>query len=223
MAPSLPGGGRKLIAVLSLIFALTVFVPRPVAHAQTTSGTLVGTVYKPDGEPLGGARVTATNELNGNARSTVTALDGSYRIPFMPPGRYTIRASFTGFTDSQITGFPIPLNSTTNLVPPNGRMVIIAVDQGQIRVGAARPLLNTAIKFLDMLSPADRVAFVAYPEPGIYVDFTNDKLKLKLAMERVVGAQQRFSGKYNIGLYEAIQIAEKNDERTFLELLARTP
>ena len=118
MAPSLTAGGRKVAAVLSLIFALTTFTPTPVAHAQTTSGTLVGTVYKPDGEPLGGARVTATNELNGNSRSTVTALDGSYRIPFMPPGRYTINASFTGFTDSQITGFPIPLNSTTNLVPP---------------------------------------------------------------------------------------------------------
>jgi VWFA-related protein len=110
---------------------------------------------------------------------------------------------------------------STNLVPPNGRMIVIAVDQSQIRVGAARPLLNTALKFLDMLSPADRVAFVAYPEPGVYVDFTNDKLKLKLAMERVVGSQQRFSSKYNIGLYEAIQIAEKNDERTFLVVVNR--
>ena len=45
---------------------------------------------------------------------TLTAADGSYRIPFMPPGRYAIRASFAGFTDGEYTGFPIPLNSTTN-------------------------------------------------------------------------------------------------------------
>lgn len=108
---------RQSLALVSIVFVLGIYAT-PRAAAQTTSGTLVGTVYKPTGEPLGGARVTASNELNGNSRSTLTAADGSYRIPFMPPGRYTIRASFAGFTDNQITGFPIPLNSTTNLVPP---------------------------------------------------------------------------------------------------------
>src|SRR5688572_13398687 len=103
--------------LLALAIVLS-FLIAPSALAQTTSGTLVGTVYKPTGEPLAGAQVRVVNELNGNSRATVTGADGSYRVPFMPPGRYTIRASFTGFTDSQITGFPIPLNSTTNLVPP---------------------------------------------------------------------------------------------------------
>ena len=56
---------------------------------------------------------------------------------------------------------------TTNLKPPNGRMFVIAVDQLGIRFGGARGLLETAGKFLDQLSPADRTAFVAYPEPGI--------------------------------------------------------
>ena len=110
---------------------------------------------------------------------------------------------------------------TTNLVPPNGRMIVLAVDQGQIRIGAARALLSTAVKFLDMLSPADKTAFVSFPEPGVYVDFTNDKLKLKLAMERVVGNQQRYTGKFNIGLYEAIQITDKGDERVFLIVSGR--
>ena len=76
---------------------------------------------------------------------------------------------------------------TTNLTPPNGRMIVIAVDQLNIRPGAVRPLLATAATFLESLSPADRVAFVAYPEPGVFVDFTNDRLKLKQAMERVIG------------------------------------
>ena len=50
---------------------------------------------------------------------------------------------------------------TTNLKPPNGRMFVIAVDQLGIRFGGARGLLETAGKFLDQLSPADRTAFVA--------------------------------------------------------------
>jgi len=110
---------------------------------------------------------------------------------------------------------------TTNLTPPNGRMIVIAVDQLNIRPGAVRPLLATAAKFLDSLSPADRVAFVAYPEPGVFVDFTNDRLKLKQAMQRVVGSQSTFSGKFNIGLYEAVAINDRHDDRIYNIVIQR--
>jgi VWFA-related protein len=110
---------------------------------------------------------------------------------------------------------------TTNLKPSNGRQIIIAVDQGNIRFGSARPLLATAAKFLDRLSPADRVAFVAFPEPGVQVAFTNDHLKLRRGMERVVGQQSAFASKFNIGLSEAIAITEKADSRVFGEVVMR--
>ena len=110
---------------------------------------------------------------------------------------------------------------TTNLKPPNGRMFVLAVDQLGIRFGGARGLLETAGKFVDTLSPADRTAFVAYPEPGISVGFTSDRLRLKQAMQRVVGRQQSYSGRFNIGLYEAIAIAEKGDGRIFAQVILR--
>jgi VWFA-related protein len=110
---------------------------------------------------------------------------------------------------------------TTNLRPPNGRMIVIAVDQLGIRFGSARALLNTAANFLAKLSPADRAAFVAYPEPGIQVGFTNDFLRVRRAMERVVGRQQAYTGRYNIGLYEAVAISEKGDGRIFAQVVLR--
>jgi len=110
---------------------------------------------------------------------------------------------------------------TTNLKPPNGRQIVLAVDQLGIRFGSARPLLATAGKFLDRLSPADRVAFIAYPEPGVQVAFTNDHLKLRRAMERVVGLQTPFASKFNIGLTEAVAITEKADSRIFGEVVMR--
>lgn len=110
---------------------------------------------------------------------------------------------------------------TTNLKPPNGRMFVLAVDQLAIRFGGARGLLDTAAKFVDSLSPADRTAFVAYPDPGIQVGFTNDSLRLKQAMQRVVGRQQRFQGRFNIGVSEAIAIAEKGDGRIFAQVSLR--
>ena len=42
-----------------------------------------------------------------------------------------------------------------------------------------------------MLSPLDQTAFVGYPEPGPRVNSTNDKLRLKRAMQGLVGQQPR--------------------------------
>ena len=72
---------------------------------------------------------------------------------------------------------------TSNLTPPNGRQIIIAVDQINIRPGSLRPIMAAAQRFVDRLSPLDQIAFITYPEPGPRVSFTNDKLRLKLAMQ----------------------------------------
>jgi VWFA-related protein len=110
---------------------------------------------------------------------------------------------------------------TTNITQPEGRMIMIAVDQMNIRPGAARPILDSAARFLDKLNPADRVAFVSYPEPGVVVDFTGDRQRVRLAMQRVIGTQSRFVGRRNIGLVEAIDIAQKGDDRRMQEVTNR--
>ncbi len=103
---------------------------------------------------------------------------------------------------------------TSNLTAPNGRMIVIAVDQSNIRPGAARPLLASASKFLDRLSPADRIAFIAFPQPGVAVDFTTDHAKVRHAMGRVTGVQSRHRGRFNIGIWEAKAIVDNHDEIT---------
>ena len=110
---------------------------------------------------------------------------------------------------------------TTNITEPEGRMIMIAVDQMNIRPGAARPILESATRFLDKLNPADRVAFISYPEPGVVVDFTSDHQRLRLAMQKVIGTQSRYVGRRNIGLVEAIDIAQKGDDRRMQEVTNR--
>jgi VWFA-related protein len=129
--------------------------------------------------------------------------------------------------DNGITRRPAPKQQefetlyTTNIRQPEGRMIMIAVDQMNIRPGAARPILESAARFLDKLNPADRVAFISYPEPGIVVDFTSDRQRLRLAMQKVIGTQSRFVGRRNIGLVEAIDIAQKGDDRRMQEVTNR--
>lgn len=110
---------------------------------------------------------------------------------------------------------------TTNQTPPNGRMIVLAVDQLHIRTGMARSLMAAAGRFVDGLTPADRVAFVAFPQPGIVVDFTNDHLRLKNAMAKVIGQADRDFQHHNIGVREAIDIAVKSDPRILYEVVQR--
>jgi VWFA-related protein len=111
---------------------------------------------------------------------------------------------------------------TSNLTPINGRQIVIAVDQVNIRPGTLRPVLDAAGRFLDMLTPLDQVAFVAYPEPGPRVNFTTDKLRLRRAMQGLVGQQPRARpGQYNIGLSEALAIDQKRDQLTLAEVVTR--
>ncbi len=111
---------------------------------------------------------------------------------------------------------------TSNLTPPNGRQIIIAVDQINIRPGSLRPVLDAAGRFLDLLSPLDQVAFVAFPEPGPRINFTNDKLRLRRAMQGLVGQQPRArAGNYNIGVSEAIAIEERRDQIVLSAVMTR--
>lgn len=111
---------------------------------------------------------------------------------------------------------------TTNLAPDNGRHIVIAVDQVNISHGALQPIMAAASRFLERLSPLDKVAFIAYPEPGPRVNFTNDKLKLRLAMQQLIGQTPRTAaGRMNIGVSEAMAIYNRRDQIVMAQVMAR--
>ncbi len=111
---------------------------------------------------------------------------------------------------------------TSNLTPPNGRQIVLAIDQMNIGPGAIKPVLSAASKFLDNLSPLDHVALVTYPEPGPRVGFTTDRLKLRLALEKLIGHQRRSStATVNLGVSEAFDIDQRRDQIVLAAVLAR--
>lgn len=97
--------------------------------AQTTSGTLIGQVLDQSGAGLANAKVTITNEHNGNIRATVTDSGGTYTVAFLTPGFYSITAAFPGYTGNSVTGFQIPLNQRTPLRPPKITMTPVQATQ----------------------------------------------------------------------------------------------
>ena len=111
---------------------------------------------------------------------------------------------------------------TSNLTPPNARLIVIAVDQINIHPAAIKPLLAAASRFLDQLSPLDQVAFITYPEPGPRVNFTTDRLRVRLAMQRLIGQPPALSAtRLNIGVSEALDIETKRDQIVLADVVAR--
>jgi Carboxypeptidase regulatory-like domain len=65
--------------------------------AQTFRGTILGTVTDPQGAVLAGAKVTVKNVATGLERSTETSADGSYTLPELQIGTYTVTISRLAF------------------------------------------------------------------------------------------------------------------------------
>src|SRR5262245_20412798 len=106
---------RSLWQIVAMAFLIMVSA---IAVSGQTSGTLEGTIIDQNKNPIAGALVTVINENNGVARSSETNLEGRYRISFMVPGLYTIVAKLSGYNESVLSGFVIPLNKVSVTVPP---------------------------------------------------------------------------------------------------------
>jgi len=72
--------------------------------AQTFRGTVLGTVADASGAVIAGATVTVHNVNTGLERTTQTSGDGSYSVPELPLGTYTVTVSQSGFQSSVTSG-----------------------------------------------------------------------------------------------------------------------
>ena len=72
--------------------------------AQTFRGTVLGTVTDASGAVVAGAKVAVRNVNTGQERTTETSADGSYSVPELPIGTYTVTITQTGFQTSVTSG-----------------------------------------------------------------------------------------------------------------------
>lgn len=84
-------------------FALILCLAAPLA-AQTALGTITGTITDPAGAPVPNVEVTATAVATSLPFKAVSNDSGTYVIPNVPIGQFTVRASGTGFKQVTRTG-----------------------------------------------------------------------------------------------------------------------
>src|SRR3984885_13269606 len=124
---------------LRILFAIAVLtLPVLCAYAQQT-GELTGTVTDPTGSVLPAVTVSTINSATQQVRTATTNSSGSYTVPFLLPGTYTVRAEGTGFKVAVRPGVEIQVGGTQRI---DFTMVLGAISQ-QVEVTSAEPLLTS--------------------------------------------------------------------------------
>ena len=86
----------KRYILLNCLLALLLLPTQ--SPSQSSLGTIVGIVTDNSGAVVPGATVIITNEGTQAQRQTVTEESGSYTVPALPPGLYTVKVDKTSFS-----------------------------------------------------------------------------------------------------------------------------
>ena len=97
------------LAMLWLVLAVPVM-------GQIQTGTLLGTILGPDGQPMPGVTVTLTG--GGAPQTTTTDEQGKFRFPSLPPGTYTVEAQLEGFAPSKREGLVVNVGRSVDIDMP---------------------------------------------------------------------------------------------------------
>lgn len=129
------------VAALLLVSALAAFPSTVLAQAVQT-GSLSGSVRSTDGGSLPGVSVTATSPALQGQRSAITAANGSYTLPLLPPGEYKVVFALQGMRTVEknvriVLGQPARADAVLD--------VVVAATVVAVAESIAAPLVSTRI------------------------------------------------------------------------------
>ncbi len=108
--------------------------------AQTSQGTIAGTVTDPMGAAVPGATVNARNDSGSDDRTVVTGPNGEYRVDAITPSTYTLTFSKAGFRKIEIRNVAVSASVVTSV---NSELVLGDVSQTVTVEGGGGATLQT--------------------------------------------------------------------------------
>src|SRR5579859_6772076 len=140
----LPGGSemstRRLLSLAVLCsLSIALLVTTQAAWSQEVTATIVGTITDQSGAPIKGAAVTATDADRGTVWNATTNDSGSYNLPRLPVGSYSVKVSASGFDTAVHPPFTLVLNQTARI---DVQMRVGQVTTS-VEVTGAAPILQT--------------------------------------------------------------------------------
>ena len=194
-----------LIRRLSSLALIAGFVA--VLHAQTTNGTITGTITDPSGAAVGGVQVQASNQDTGEQRTAITQDNGSYIIPQLPPGRYNVTIEKQGFAKETRSNVQLLVNQSATL---DFKVSLEAVSQ-TVEVTGAPPQLNTSNATLADVVQHEQI--VDLPLNGR--NFTQLSLLTPGAAPQESGQQSAFTVKQGAGAISPSVDGQRGQQNNF--------
>ncbi len=142
---------RYLISTVALlVWAWGLGLP---TWAQTTRGTITGTVTDASGAVVPGAKITVTQIDTGYTYTTTTSNEANYVVPNLFPARYRVEAEMQGFEKTVIEPLQLHANETLAVNPV---LKVGAVTQ-EIQVTSRGPLVQTATATISQVVDSQQV------------------------------------------------------------------
>ena len=114
------------------------------ATAQTTSGSIYGTISDQGGSVIPNATVTVKNNATGETRTVVSNGAGNYLFPALQPGNYTVTAHEKGFQTETQNGvqlavaqnvqasFKLPVGSQNQTITVSATTTLVDTRESQL-------------------------------------------------------------------------------------------
>ncbi len=99
------------LCLLGCFLLTLLFIVVGSATAQTFRGTILGSAIDSSGAAIAGATVTIKNLDTGLTRTVTTSEDGSYSVPELPIGNYSVTVEKAGFKSGVVTGIKVEVST----------------------------------------------------------------------------------------------------------------
>ncbi|NOJ80234.1 YfbK domain-containing protein [Myxococcus xanthus] len=153
---------RSVLCVFLLLFALPALAQSDAGTNPNTS-TLIGTVLNThQRRPIANVIVTASSPNLQGELTTSTDAQGSYRIPQLPPGDYTLTFEKEGFKPYRRSAIQLRLNRTTRVDVE----LLAAASEEPVHVIGTPPTIDVGSTTMGVNIDQEFIKRIAVARPG---------------------------------------------------------
>src|SRR5256714_9344448 len=183
-----------------VVCALLVILSVPLLYAQEITGSITGEVRDSTGAMMPGVKVTAVNTGTNVAKTVITSPSGTYRVPFLIFGRYTVTAELQGFKVSRAENVQVSTSeeARVDLMLSVGEVTeTVTVSEKDAVLKTEEATVSTTVdqRMVSDLPLADRqIIAAALLDPGAYFVNNNSKAQRDSGFVRRNGVSLSVNG-----------------------------
>ncbi len=135
---------RQVLAAVVMLAIISM-----AGYGQTVNGSLTGTVLDQSGAVIPNADVVVKSIDQGTVREFKTDLNGFWRVPSLPPGRYQLEVTSKGF--EKIIRGPIQVDASVEravdvTLKPSGTSEVVTVTEEAPLIEATRAQISRGVE-----------------------------------------------------------------------------